>query len=246
MLQKCMLTGAMCAIAPGSPVQLLVAVFVCLAYLLLVFGANPYKGSLEDRLAFLTSLCLSISLILGFALITDDKQAPVFDVNTAGMVLILINVLPFPYCIFAVSRILKFGPNYGVPMPLDVGGLNSGPIERLEDNNRPVRIKMKRQLSVVEMRQAVTREQVFVLQTTSNKHREAHIARIKEREARADARVKMRLAERKAAKAKSGRSRQAPLGKTQTKKTTTVTPVVNKPMSEKLSPLEIRNWDTNN
>ena len=36
MLQKCLLTGAMCAIAPGSPVQLLVALLVCSAYLLLI------------------------------------------------------------------------------------------------------------------------------------------------------------------------------------------------------------------
>jgi hypothetical protein len=34
MLQKCLLTGAMCAIAPGSPIQLLVALLVCAAYLL--------------------------------------------------------------------------------------------------------------------------------------------------------------------------------------------------------------------
>jgi hypothetical protein len=34
MLQKCLLTGAMCAIAPGSPIQLVVALLVCAAYLL--------------------------------------------------------------------------------------------------------------------------------------------------------------------------------------------------------------------
>ena len=34
MLQKCLLTGAMCAIAPGSPIQLVVALLGCAAYLL--------------------------------------------------------------------------------------------------------------------------------------------------------------------------------------------------------------------
>ena len=71
-----MLTGAMVAIAPGSPLQLLIAMFVCLAYLLLVVHASPFKGRLEDRLAFLVSLCLTVSLALGFALITDDPARP--------------------------------------------------------------------------------------------------------------------------------------------------------------------------
>ena len=40
-LQKCMLTGAMCAIEPGSPMQLLIALLCCLAYMLLVLHAGP-------------------------------------------------------------------------------------------------------------------------------------------------------------------------------------------------------------
>ena len=71
-LQKCMLTGAMVAIAPGSPLQLLIAMFVCLAYLCLIVHAEPYKGTLEDHLAFTVSLCLTISLALGFALIVSS------------------------------------------------------------------------------------------------------------------------------------------------------------------------------
>ena len=100
MLQKCMLAGAMCAIAPGSPVQLLVALFVCLAYLLLVTHAKPFKGLLEDHLAFLVSLCLTVSLCFGFALITDVTDEPVFNLHSVGIALICTNVLPFLYAIF--------------------------------------------------------------------------------------------------------------------------------------------------
>ena len=46
MLQKMFLTGAMCAIAPGSPIQLLVALCICLAYLVLLVYGGPYKGIL--------------------------------------------------------------------------------------------------------------------------------------------------------------------------------------------------------
>jgi hypothetical protein len=250
MLQKCMLTGAMCAIAPGSPLQLLVAVFVCMAYLLLVLHANPFKGSLEDRLAFLTSLCLTISLILGFALIMDDRDAPLFDMHVVGVLLILINILPFPYWAFAMSCIVRFGPNYGILMSAKAGswsedggtkldGLGGDGEERGCHSQLP-RTKMKRHLSVVEMRRAVEHEQVVILQATSNKHREAHIARIKEREARADARVKVRLAERAAAKARAGRRPEAM--KKRKKKTAVMPAVVDEPVSEEQLAQEIRTW----
>ena len=36
----------MCAIAPGSPIQLLVALCICLAYLVLLVYGGPYKGIL--------------------------------------------------------------------------------------------------------------------------------------------------------------------------------------------------------
>ena len=41
--QKCILTGAMCTIQPGSPLQLLAALLCCLAYMLLVLHAGPCK-----------------------------------------------------------------------------------------------------------------------------------------------------------------------------------------------------------
>ena len=264
MLQKCMLTGAMCAIAPGSPVQLLVAVFVCMVYLLLVFHANPYKGLPEDRLAFLTSLCLTTSLILGFALITDDRHAPVFDVNVVGVLLILINILPFPYFAYVVSRIVCFGPNYGILMSAEAGSWGEDEGTKLDgpgsdgeergSRSRPPRIKIKRELSVVQMRRAVEHEQVVILQATSNKHREAHIARIKKRGARAEARVKARLAERKVAKARAGRgpgairkekkkkkkAEEKKKEKEKEKKKTVVMPVVDE-SKDQLSQ-EIRTW----
>merc|ERR1711968_125477 len=104
-----MLTGAMCAIAPGSPVQLLVAMLVCLAYLVAIVFAGPYKGRMEDQLAFLTSLVLTLSLMLGFALITDhpSPEAKVFDVSTMGSVLIAINVLPFVYLGLTVAQVCR-------------------------------------------------------------------------------------------------------------------------------------------
>ena len=114
MVQKCLLTGAMCAIMPGSPIQLLIALLIVLGYLLIVLKASPYKGILEDTLAFVTSLCLSLSLILGFAIITDTSDAKVFNMTTMGMVLIAINVLPFFFLMYALLKIVRKGSDVGI------------------------------------------------------------------------------------------------------------------------------------
>jgi hypothetical protein len=114
MLQKMFLTGAMVAIAPGSPIQLLVALVMCLAYLLLVTHAGPYKGDLEDKLAFLTSLCLAISLLLGLTLIMDTPDDPVFNVYAIGIVLIVVNMLPFMFICYAAIEIFRWGPQIGL------------------------------------------------------------------------------------------------------------------------------------
>ena len=213
-IQKCMLTGAMVAIAPGSSAQLLIAMLVCLAYLLLVLHAAPFKGQLEDRLAFLVSLCLTVSLTLGFALITDKpEENAVYDPPTIGVILILINLVPFLYGGVAFAQILRRGPNYAISgqgAATETGRCISGGekksvnlaegSQRRRGNRQQVRIK--RQLSILDVKKAVTHEQVVMLQNTSNEHRQAHIARVKAREAKADARVRARLAERAKLRAK--------------------------------------------
>ena len=74
--------------------------------------AKPFKGLLEDHLAFLVSLCLTVSLCFGFALITDGTDEPVFNLHSVGVALICTNMLPFLYAIFAALKILRHGENY--------------------------------------------------------------------------------------------------------------------------------------
>jgi hypothetical protein len=174
-----------------------------------------------------------------------------FDVNVVGVILILINILPYPYWAYAVSRIVRFGPNYGILMSAEAGSWSvdagtklDGPGSDGEErgcHNRPPRTKMKRQLSMVEMRRAVDHEQVVILHATANKHRAAFIARIKEREARADVRVKARLAKRATAKARAGRRPDAMKGeKEEKKKKTAVMPVVDESKEQLVQ--RIRTW----
>ena len=105
-MQKAMLTGAMCAIAPGSPVQLLVALVLCTGYLLLLVFARPFKGQLEDQLAGLTGVCLCASLLAGLVLIMDRPEPEnTFDADVIGTMLIAINVLPLLFMIYATLSV---------------------------------------------------------------------------------------------------------------------------------------------
>ena len=76
--------------------------------------AGPYKGNLEDRLAFLTSLCLTLSLLLGLCLIMDDPSNPIFPADTIGIILITINVLPFVHFLFSCVQLIRNGSGEGI------------------------------------------------------------------------------------------------------------------------------------
>ena len=88
-LQKCMLTGAMCAIEPGSPLQLVIALLCCLAYMLLVLFAGPCKFFFAGL--FLIFLARFLSDLF------------------AGLILIVINVLPFLYFFCVLCSVLFVG-----------------------------------------------------------------------------------------------------------------------------------------
>ena len=204
MVQKCLLTGAMCAIMPGSPVQLLVALLVILAYLLLVLKAGPYKGNLEDSLAFLTSLCLSLSLILGFAIITDNPNEQVFDTTIMGGVLVVINVIPFAFLIVAVLKVLKEGSNVGVIDDRDDASNSDSEGSNLTQVHPVGGQRLKKQISLQQVRTVVTKDKVNKLQQS---HAESHMAaldKIRKNKEHAGARVRQRLIERKKFKSGSG------------------------------------------
>ena len=91
-----MLTGAMVLIAPGSPVQLLVAIFVVLIFLLLVLKVAPFVDNTDDWLSFLCSFQMLVTLLSGFAMLTDNKEGEKkFPSNSMGPILIVMNSMAF-------------------------------------------------------------------------------------------------------------------------------------------------------
>ena len=101
-LQKMVMTGAMCVVAQGSSVQLLIAILVMLAYMLLVLKTAPYEEDSEDWSAFVACVALTLTTIGGFALITDDPNAQTYESQVLGLILIGINGVCIALEIFIV------------------------------------------------------------------------------------------------------------------------------------------------
>ena len=73
---KMIMTGAMSVVAPGSPIQLLLATFVMMTFTLTTLKLGPYRNRIDDRMSFLVSLVSSGNTLAGFVLIMDKEYSP--------------------------------------------------------------------------------------------------------------------------------------------------------------------------
>ena len=104
-----LMVGALSVVEQHSPVQLFVGCLITTGYMLLVLRAAPYQDDSLDRLSFLTSLSLSMTLLLCLMKGTDEhraeREAINYDENPWGMfndaslskLMIVLNILPFMY-----------------------------------------------------------------------------------------------------------------------------------------------------
>ena len=60
-----LLTGVLCVVAPRSPLQLIVAMCVCLCYTVLVLHLLPYVTNTSDRLSVICAMSLTLTLAIG-------------------------------------------------------------------------------------------------------------------------------------------------------------------------------------
>jgi len=104
--KKMMLTGAMVLIAPGSPLQLLVAIFIILFYLLLILKIAPFVDEADDWLSFLCSFQMLVTLLAGFALLTDTKENKTFPSQSMGPMLIALNSLAFFALVASIALLM--------------------------------------------------------------------------------------------------------------------------------------------
>ena len=86
------MTGAMVVVAPGSSVQLLIAVLVMLWYLMVVLKTAPYEENSEDWSSFVACVALTLTCIGGLVLITDKQSDRTYEDSLLAVILIGINV----------------------------------------------------------------------------------------------------------------------------------------------------------
>jgi hypothetical protein len=92
-LQKMIMTGAMCVVAQISSVQLLIAIMVMLMYMLLVLKTAPFEADSEDWTAFVACVALTLTTLGGLVLIMDDPTTRTYESAVLAVILIGINVL---------------------------------------------------------------------------------------------------------------------------------------------------------
>ena len=165
---------------------------------------------MEDTLAFGVSLALNLSLLLGLCLITDFPETPdnlfdpdpVFPVAIVGVVLIVINVLPFLYFFYASAIIVKHGPLIGMRFGASTPVSQKAQVqENITQRQRPGRVQKR--LSLAHVQKVVDTDKVEKLEKSTAAHRTAAIQNIQAREKRADARVRQRLRDRRQQKLKN-------------------------------------------
>jgi hypothetical protein len=179
--------------------------------------AGPYKGNIEDRLAFITSLCLTLSLLLGLCLIMDDPSNPIFPEEKIGIILIVINVLPFAHFLFSCAQLIRHGPGVGIensiangtprtmqpPLSLPASVVGSSEITKVFD---PSDNFLSRTKTFALVKKAVDHDKVLKIQDIHRASKNRLEKRIKEQESRADARVRKRLSNKR--KKKSAQNQQ--------------------------------------
>ena len=71
-----LMTGALSVVEPGSPIQLVLAILVMLAFTLITLKLAPYRHKSDDWTTFLVSLVITGNTLAGFVLLMDKDNSP--------------------------------------------------------------------------------------------------------------------------------------------------------------------------
>ena len=93
--EKAILTGGMVLVAPGTSLQLLIAVVTTLGFFGAVIKFRPYYDEADDSLSSLTHLQILLTLLGGLALLTDhdDPKDKIYSPSAMGYFGIILNSL---------------------------------------------------------------------------------------------------------------------------------------------------------
>ena len=99
-----LLTGALTVVAPGSTVQIVVAIIIVMMNMLYVMKKGPYADQADDFLAFATSMQMVFTLLVAVLLMTDTNST-YHDATMADAVLIGVNSLSLFALVFSITAL---------------------------------------------------------------------------------------------------------------------------------------------
>ena len=106
-LMKCLMTGALSVIAPGSPVQLLLATIIMLLFTLATLRIAPYRRDVDDTLSFIVSLSMTFNTLIGLVLIMEGQEHSV-NIVALEAVLFVVNLSVLVIQVFVIV-LMKWG-----------------------------------------------------------------------------------------------------------------------------------------
>ena len=92
-LKKMLMTGALCVVTPGSPLQLVTAIIIMTVSMVMVLKMAPYSNSTDDWMSFLSNCALVVTTFGGLLIIMDgaEKGKNNFDSLLIGLILLWVN-----------------------------------------------------------------------------------------------------------------------------------------------------------
>ena len=76
LINKTMMCGGLVMAAPGTPLQVLIAMLIMLVHLLVVLKLAPYESNGEDASSLISSLTLTLTTIGGMVIMMENRDAP--------------------------------------------------------------------------------------------------------------------------------------------------------------------------
>ena len=107
---KLCITGVLCIVAQGSPLQVILALMLCMINANLLNRFAPYDSSSADTLSIACALCLTMTILGGYVLMANETMKTV-DPRFMDYGLIALNVVPF---VLFVVNVVRLKVNHGV------------------------------------------------------------------------------------------------------------------------------------
>ena len=94
----------LCIVAQGSPLQVILALLLCMINSTLLNRFAPYDSSTADTLSIVCALCLTMTILGGYVLMANETMDTV-DPRFMDYGLIALNVVPFVLFVVNVVRL---------------------------------------------------------------------------------------------------------------------------------------------